>query len=76
MFITAYFIIFVLLIVGLAPAWALLVLISIPKAYSAVKQFIGKTAPIEMMPAMKATAQTNVQFGFLLALGLFVSHFL
>jgi len=76
MFITAYFIVFVLLIVGLAPAWALLVLISVPKAYSAVKQFIGKSAPIEMMPAMKATAQTNVQFGFLLALGLFVSLYL
>jgi 1,4-dihydroxy-2-naphthoate octaprenyltransferase len=37
---------------------------------------IGKNLPIEMMPAMKATAQTNIQFGFLLALGLFLSLFI
>ncbi|WP_226670284.1 1,4-dihydroxy-2-naphthoate polyprenyltransferase [Metabacillus litoralis] len=76
MFITSYLIIFVLLFIGFTSFWSLLVLLSIPKAYSAVKQFIGKTQPIEMMPAMKATAQTNIQFGFLLALGLLISHFI
>lgn len=76
MFIASYIIIFLLVLTGLASLWTLIVLLSIPKAFSAVKQFIGKFRPIDMMPAMKATAQTNVQFGFLLALGLFISHFI
>jgi 1,4-dihydroxy-2-naphthoate octaprenyltransferase len=74
MFITSYLFIFLMVLTGLATLWTLIVLLSVPKAVSAVKQFIGKIHPIEMMPAMKATAQTNVQFGFLLALGLFISH--
>jgi 1,4-dihydroxy-2-naphthoate polyprenyltransferase len=53
--------------------WLLIVLLSIPKAYKAVKGFIGKTEPIEMMPAMKATAQTNTFFGFLLSIGFIIS---
>ncbi len=48
--------------------WTLLVLFSVPKAWKATKGFIGKTKPIDMMPAMKATAQTNTQFGFYLSL--------
>jgi 1,4-dihydroxy-2-naphthoate octaprenyltransferase len=56
--------------------WTLLVFFSVPKAIAAAKGFIGKTKPIEMMPAMKATAQTNTQFGFLLAIGLLISHWL
>jgi len=76
MFIVSYLIVILLLIFGHVSFWTLIVLLSIPKAYSAVKKFIGKSMPIEMMPAMKATAQTNVQFGFLLALGLFLGHFL
>jgi 1,4-dihydroxy-2-naphthoate polyprenyltransferase len=56
--------------------WTLLVFFSIPKAAAAAKGFIGKTKPIEMMPAMKATAQTNTQFGFLLTIGLLISHWL
>jgi 1,4-dihydroxy-2-naphthoate polyprenyltransferase len=76
MFITSYFVTLILVFSGLATFWSLVVFLSIPKAMSAVKQFIGKDRPIEMMPAMKATAQTNVQFGFLLALGLFIGHFM
>ncbi|MBO1513107.1 1,4-dihydroxy-2-naphthoate polyprenyltransferase [Metabacillus bambusae] len=75
MFIASYIITLILVLSGLATFWSLAVLLSIPKAISAVKQFIGKVRPIEMMPAMKATAQTNVQFGFLLALGLFIGHY-
>jgi 1,4-dihydroxy-2-naphthoate polyprenyltransferase len=56
--------------------WTLLVFFSVPKAITATKGFIGKTKPIEMMPAMKATAQTNTQFGFLLAIGLLISYWL
>ncbi|ANB58739.1 1,4-dihydroxy-2-naphthoate octaprenyltransferase [Anoxybacillus sp. B7M1] len=56
--------------------WTLLVFLSVPKAVAATKGFIGKTKPIEMMPAMKATAQANTQFGFLLAIGLLIGHWL
>ncbi|MDQ0231102.1 1,4-dihydroxy-2-naphthoate polyprenyltransferase [Metabacillus malikii] len=76
MFIASYLIIIILVLLGQTTPWALIVLLSIPKAASAVKKFIGKSLPIEMMPAMKATAQTNVQFGFLLAIGLFIGHFM
>ncbi|MEK3807495.1 1,4-dihydroxy-2-naphthoate polyprenyltransferase [Metabacillus sp. SLBN-84] len=72
-FAASYAVILVMIAFGYLSAWALLVLISTPKAYSAVKKFIGKSVPLEMMPAMKATAQTNIQFGFLLAIGLFIS---
>lgn len=54
--------------------WILIVLLSSPKAYKAVKNFIGKTIPLEMMPAMKATAQTNTFFGFLLSIGFIISY--
>ncbi|MCU9614298.1 1,4-dihydroxy-2-naphthoate polyprenyltransferase [Caldibacillus lycopersici] len=55
--------------------WLLIVLLSIPKAYEAVKKFVGKTMAIEMMPAMKATAQTNTIFGLLLSIGFIFSYF-
>lgn len=56
--------------------WILIVIISIPKAIKAVKGFIGKTLPMQMMPAMKATAQTNTIYGFLLSIGLFIGYFM
>ncbi|MBB5326235.1 1,4-dihydroxy-2-naphthoate octaprenyltransferase [Anoxybacillus tepidamans] len=56
--------------------WTMLVFLSVPKAFVATKGFIGKTKPIEMMPAMKATAQTNTQFGFWLVIGILISHWL
>ncbi|MBD1380268.1 1,4-dihydroxy-2-naphthoate polyprenyltransferase [Metabacillus arenae] len=73
MFIVSFILIILFVVTGIATAWSLLVLFSIPKARQAVKQFIGKKKPIEMMPAMKSTAQTNTIFGFLLSLGLFIS---
>ncbi|MFC0273989.1 1,4-dihydroxy-2-naphthoate polyprenyltransferase [Metabacillus herbersteinensis] len=76
MFIVSFMLLFLLIGLGTISFWTLLVLVSIPKAYQAVKLFQGKTEPIEMMPAMKATAQTNTQFGFLLAVGLFISYLL
>ncbi|MBB3869617.1 1,4-dihydroxy-2-naphthoate polyprenyltransferase [Parageobacillus toebii NBRC 107807] len=65
-----------LVLFHLVSVWTLLVFFSVPKAITATKGFIGKTKPIEMMPAMKATAQTNTQFGFLLAIGLLISYWL
>lgn len=72
MFTLSYAFVFWMILSGYSTWWSLLVLFSVPKAYSAVKQFIGKSKPIEMMPAMKATAETNTQFGLLLSVGLFL----
>src|SRR5690606_31175549 len=76
MFIVSYAWVFLLIFVGIASLWTALVLLSAPKAVQASKGFVGKTLPIQMMPAMKATAQTNTFFGFLLAIGLCLEHFL
>lgn len=65
-----------IVISGATSAWILLVFLSLPKAIQATKGFICKSEPITMMPAMKATAQTNTFFGLLMALGLLLSYWL
>lgn len=70
MFAFSYFWIVGMIISGYATPWLLLVFLSLPKAVAATKNFIGKKKPIEMMPAMKATAQTHTHFGFLVSIGL------
>jgi 1,4-dihydroxy-2-naphthoate polyprenyltransferase len=65
-----------LIIIGVLPIWTALVILSAPKAIKATKGFIENTLPIQMAPAMKATAQTNTIFGFLLAIGIFAGHYL
>lgn len=74
MFITAYLWVLLLMLAGMAPMWLLLVFLSLPKAYQAAKSFQGKHKNTEMVFAMKATAQLNTIFGFLLALGLFLGY--
>lgn len=64
-----------LVLFGNMSPWILVSYLSIPKAVKATKGFIGKTQPLEMMPAMKATAQTNTIFGFLLSIGLLIAYF-
>jgi 1,4-dihydroxy-2-naphthoate polyprenyltransferase len=64
-----------LVLFGDMSPWILVAYLSIPKAVKATKGFIGKTQPLEMMPAMKATAQTNTIFGFLLSIGLLFAYF-
>ena len=76
MFAISYLWMIGLVIAGTVSPWALLVLLSIPKAAKAVKGFVGKTEPIEMMPAMKNTGVTNTIFGFFLSIGLFISYLL
>lgn len=76
LFIAAYGLTTVLIFFGILPVWALLTLLSVKKASEAVKGFIGKTMPIEMMPAMAATAKTNTIYGFLLGISLFISIFI
>ncbi len=76
MFIVSYFWIILLILLGETSPWLLIAFLSIPKALKATKGFIGKSQPIEMMPAMKATAQTNTIFGFLMSIGIFLGYWL
>ena len=76
MFVISYIWAFVLIGLGITSPWTLLVLLSIPKAIKAVQGFKGKQAPLEMMPAMKATGQTNTFYGLLFALGMFIGFIL
>ena len=76
LFAIAYLITIILIIVGILPVWSIITLFSLKKATDAVKGFIGKTMPIEMMPAMAATAKTNTIYGFLLGISLFISIFI
>lgn len=76
MFIFSYLWVLVLILSGVVQAWVAIVVLSAPKAIKATKGFIENSLPIQMAPAMKATAQTNTIFGFLLAIGIFVGHFL
>ncbi|UII55316.1 1,4-dihydroxy-2-naphthoate polyprenyltransferase [Cytobacillus spongiae] len=76
MFLVSYIWVFVLILTGVTSPWLAIVLLSMPKPIKATKGFIGKTVPMQMMPAMQATAQTNTIFGFLLSVGLFLGYFL
>ncbi|NLT95866.1 MAG: 1,4-dihydroxy-2-naphthoate polyprenyltransferase [Clostridia bacterium] len=73
MFIFSYLWVFFLVLADYLYFWSLLCCISIPKARQAVIKFKGKKLPIEMMPAMKLTSETNTGFGILLALGIMLS---
>ncbi|MEK4386953.1 1,4-dihydroxy-2-naphthoate polyprenyltransferase [Solibacillus sp. FSL W7-1464] len=75
-FIVSYIWIIVLIVLGHLTPWALLVLLSVKKPFEAIKLFRAKEKPLEVMPAMKFTAQTNTIFGFLLAVGLLISYFI
>ncbi|MBS4208576.1 1,4-dihydroxy-2-naphthoate polyprenyltransferase [Bacillus sp. FJAT-50079] len=75
-FILSYFWVVLLILTIDASPWLLITFVSIPKAWTAVKGFVGKTEPLEMMPAMKATGQTNTIYGLLLSVGLLISYIL
>lgn len=74
MFMISYIWVFGLVVFGIISPWILLVVLSVPKALIAVKGFLKNYAhaPIHMMPAMKATSQTNTIFGLMLSVGLFI----
>ena len=76
MFIFSYLWVFILIIVNIVSPWLLIVILSAPKAINATKGMIGKTTPLEMMPAVKATGQTNTIFALLLSIGLFITYFI
>lgn len=74
MFTVSYLWIVGMVAAGYGSYWLLLVFLSIPKAVQATKRFVGKSRPIEMMPAMKATAQMHTIFGLLVSLGLLIEY--
>ena len=74
----AFFIVSFVWIIGLILlndlTWiALIVFLCVKKPINAVKLFKAKKEPLEVMPAMKWTAQTNTFFVFLLAIALSLS---
>ncbi|KKK36207.1 1,4-dihydroxy-2-naphthoate octaprenyltransferase [Mesobacillus campisalis] len=74
MFIVSYLWILVLILAGTLTPWLALAALSLPKAKAAIEGFRLGSNPLEMMPAMKATAQTNTIFALLLSIGLFISY--
>ncbi|UOR11853.1 1,4-dihydroxy-2-naphthoate polyprenyltransferase [Halobacillus amylolyticus] len=69
-YILAYGLTLIFIAVGMLPIWSLITLLSIRKAVQSIQGFAGQKSPLEMMPAMKATAQTNTLYGLLLGLSL------
>ena len=73
-FAVSYLWILIMVLTGLLTPWALLVFLSIRKPIGAIRIFRKESVPLKVMPAMKATAQTNTIFGFLLCLGLLLGY--
>ena len=67
---TAYFYMIVIVAFGLVSPWALLVLLSLPKAIKLVREFIHKVPEA----ADANTAQLNTIFGVLLIIGLILDR--
>ena len=76
MFTLSYIWVFALIGFGIISPWIALVVLSLPKAISAIKGFVNNSVPLQMMPAMKATSQTNTFFGLLLSFGIFLGYFI
>lgn len=75
LFIIAYGWTLGLIIARILPIWTLITFFSVPKAVSVIKDFRGKTEPLEMMPAMIATGKTNTIYGLLLGISLVIAVF-
>lgn len=75
LFIIAYAITLILILLNILPIWSFITFFSGFLAFSVIKNFRGKTEPIEMMPAMKATGKTNTIYGLLLIISLVLSMF-
>lgn len=75
LFMTAYALTIVFIFLGMLPLISLITLVSAKIAFDVIKGFIGKTKPLEMMPAMILTGKTNTIYGLLLCLSLFIYSF-
>lgn len=76
LFSIAYLLTVAFVMMDILPFWSLLTLVSSFKAAGVIQGFRGKETPIEMMPAMIATGQTNTIYGFLLGISLLLSKFI
>nr|WP_307257358.1 1,4-dihydroxy-2-naphthoate polyprenyltransferase [Oikeobacillus pervagus] len=75
MFAVSYIWMIGLVVTGVVSPWLLLVLLSFPKPVQALKGFFNEVqSPLQVILAMKATAQTNTIFGILLSIGLCISY--
>lgn len=63
-----------LVFAGSMSPWLFLVFLSVPKPIQAVKGFVRRDNPMNLVKAMKATGQTNTMFGLLLSAGLYFSR--
>lgn len=63
-----------MILAGSLTPWALLVFLSIQKPVEAIRIFRRENVPLKVMPAMKATAQTNTMFGLLLCIALLLGY--
>ncbi|MFD2922769.1 1,4-dihydroxy-2-naphthoate polyprenyltransferase [Halobacillus naozhouensis] len=75
LYVIAYGITVVLTAIGMLPIWSIFTLLSIRKGIQSIRGFAGEKSPLEMMPAMKATAQTNTLYGLLLGISLLLQLF-
>lgn len=76
LFLFSYLWILGLMLFHVDSVWLLIVFASMPKALQAAKLFRGKTLSVQLMPAMKATAQMQTLFGLLLSIGLVLDYFI
>ncbi|MFD1066492.1 1,4-dihydroxy-2-naphthoate polyprenyltransferase [Oceanobacillus locisalsi] len=76
LFIAAFAITIILILIGILPVWSFLTLLSALPAIGVIKGFKGKTQAIDMMPAMKNTGKTNTIYGLLLGISLLISGLL
>ncbi|WP_284141471.1 1,4-dihydroxy-2-naphthoate polyprenyltransferase [Virgibacillus sp. LDC-1] len=76
LFLIAYGLTIMYIVTDILPIWSLITLLTIKKASDVLKGFRGKTAPLEMMPAMVATGKTNTLYGLLLGISILISHFI
>ncbi|KGX86285.1 1,4-dihydroxy-2-naphthoate polyprenyltransferase [Pontibacillus marinus] len=72
LFIAAYSSVGIYIALGILPIWSAIVLLALPKTIGAIQVFKSGDTPLEMMPAMKYTAQTNTIFGFLLGISILI----
>lgn len=73
LFIIAYGLTLLYIIIGLLPIWSAITFLSLKMAIEVIQKFKGKSQPIEMMPAMVLTGKTNTVYGVLLGISLLLN---
>ncbi|WP_085991494.1 1,4-dihydroxy-2-naphthoate polyprenyltransferase [Oceanobacillus senegalensis] len=76
LFTIVYTLTVIYIVLGILPIWSTITFISLFIAKDVIKNFRGKTNPLEMMPAMKATGKTNTIYGLFLGISLLITQLL